>query len=519
MEKQMKDIVLVSDFDSLEVNGGAELCNKALIEFLNDKGFSVEFKKSINITSVSNDKSYIFANIAQLSPEIIKQLIEKEVEYRIYLHDHYYCVYRNPFRHNKQLICNCFDKNSLVHMFAFFAKSVLCQTEFHKNIVDQNVYCNAINIGSNLWCKEEINWLKECKKNESNGSFIIFSSPYAHKNTQGAVDYAEKNNLKYDLISGLNWRDYIEVLSKSEGIIFFPILAESASRLAFEAKVLGKKVITNKLVGYTWEKWWSDKEVDVDSIIDNAKNNILSDLNRDKKEVSVFCTTFNSEKYIKGYLENVSSFKDVSYEVIIYDGGSTDQTINEIKKFIDSNKKQDVIRLYETKSKIGIYKGWNRALSKCSAKLVVNMNADDRFSIDTLSELKNFIEKENVDFVYSDSFVTQTDNETFEKHTKTGELVWPEYDKELLKKMCFGTQFPMWKRSLLAKTGIFAESFVSAGDWDMWIRMSLVNAKFKKLNKKLGLYLFNKNGLSTTETGASSINVTESNFIRQKYSK
>jgi GT2 family glycosyltransferase len=515
----MKKLIYVSDFFADEIpTGGAELCDKAIIEFLSSQ-FDVQKIKCINAKTPNKDHTYIISNFTQLSPTFIDSLIENQIEYFLMEHDHKYCVYRNPFRHNKQLVCNCFDYNSKVHMLYTFAKAVFCQTEFHKNIIDQNVYCNTINVGSNLWCEEEINWLKQCKKNKSSGSFIIFSSPYPHKNTQGAIDYAEKNNLKYILISGLKWKDYIETLSNSEGIIFFPILAESASRLAFEAKVLGKRVITNKLVGYTWEKWWNDKEVDIDTIISCAKNNILSELNKQKKDVSVFCTTFNSEKYIKGYLENVSSFKDVSYEVVIYDGGSTDGTVNEIKNFIDSNKKQDVIRLFESKSKIGIYKGWNRALSKCSANLVVNMNADDRFSETAIYELKEFLEKENVDLVYSDSFVTEIENETFDKHTKTGELVWPQYDKELLKKMCFCGHYPMFKKSILFKTGLFNEQFKSAADWDMWIRMTLVGANLKKLNKKLGLYLFNKSGTSTTESGASQVNIIESNFIRQKYSK
>lgn len=515
----MKEIILISDFDISEVNGGAELCNNALIEFLKEKECSVQFQKTTEVTKFQKDKSYIFANVALINQEIFNELIEENIDYRIYLHDHYYCNYRNPFRHNKQLICDCYDKNSLRHMFFFFAKSVLCQTKFHKLIVDQNVYCNSINVGSNLWTKEEIDWIKKCKKNKSNGKYIIFSSNYAHKNTNGAIEYAKQNNLKYDLISNLNWKDYIEILSKSEGIIFLPVLAESASRLVFEAKALNKKVITNKLVGYVWEDWWSNDNIDIEEIINNAKNNIFSDLNKKNVDVSVFCTTYNSEKYIDGYLKNISSFIKTNYEVIIYDGGSTDKTVEKISNFINENKLQNLIKLYTSEEKIGVYKGWNKALSKCRANLVINMNVDDRFSVETLYKLKEFLYEKNVDIVYSDSFVTKTENETFENHTCINELIWPEYNKDLIKKMCFCGHYPMFKKKILLKTGLFDENFKSAGDWDMWIRMSNVGAKFGKLNEKLGLYLFANNGVSTTNNSASEINIIESTIIRERYSK
>jgi hypothetical protein len=147
------------------------------------------------------------------------------------------------------------------------------------------------------------------------------------------------------------------------------------------------------------------------------------------------------------------------------------------------------------------------------------MNADDRFSRETLSELYDSINKNDADFVYADSFITNKENETFEKHTKSGELNWPEYDKELLKKMCFGSHYPAWNKKMLFATSLFEESMKSASDWWQWIKFSEAGFKFKKLNKKLGLYYFNPEGMSTTSNGASNINATESNFIRSRYAK
>ena len=530
----MKKLVWVSDFFVEELNGGAEACDHSWIQFLQeDHQYQIKKIKSKDVDPnlINSNSVYLFSNFAQMGDEakfksIVEKLIENNVQYYILEHDQKFCVQRNVWLHNKNMICECFPRTSHVHMFYFFCQSCFVQTTFHENLFKQNIYCNTVKLGTNLWCKEDYAWMDECKKTAtSNGNYIIFQSTYYNKNTNGCIEYAKNNNLSYELLSNLSWKDYIKKLSESEGIIFLPKLAESASRLVFEAKYLGKKVIANKLVGYTWEPWWKEENPDYLFITNLAKKRFIEELEKPIPKVSIFCTTYNSEKLIKGFLEGVANFEfdfeKQIYEVVIYDGGSTDKTKEIIEKFILNNYScVRPIRFYENEgpNKIGVYKGWNRALSKCKGQFVVNMNADDRFSKIALKDLYDKTLKEN-DFVYADSYITKNENETFDSFIKIGELKWPEYDKELLKKMCFGGHFPIFRKSLMLKAGLFEESYASAGDWDFWIRLSESGAKFKKLNKFLGLYYFNPEGVSTNQNGASSINAVESQKIKEKYSK
>jgi len=523
MINNTKQITWVSDFFVEELNGGAELNDAAIMEVLTDSGYSVNKLKSdqVGAESFNKNNTYIFSNFAKIKSRetfesIVNKLTDDEITYFIVENDAKYCVHRNPFLHGSSLICNCYSRNSFVHMFYFFAQVIFTQTQFHDQLFDLNIYCNNVCLGTNLWRREELKLLNELKEiKSSNGKYLIFNSQHYHKNTQGAVEYAVKNGLEYELIAGLKWPDLMKKLAQSEGIIFIPKLTESASRWIFEAKYLGKKVITNKLVGYAREEWWNKDNIDFDSIFDKAKKTLLCELQNQRPEISIFCTTYNSQNYIRDYLENVTSFNAPNYEVVIYDGGSTDKTVEIVEYF---QKIKSPIRFYTNKHplKDGIYKGWNKALSKCKANIVINMNADDRFAKDSIMKLYAKI-NEN-DFVYSDSFVTKTPNETFEKHTRIGELNWPEYDKESLKKYCYGGHYPMWRKKWINKIGLFDESFQSAGDWDFWIRLSEANAKFTHLKEKLGLYLFNEDGKSTTDNGASLINKQESTKIVQKYS-
>ena len=54
----------------------------------------------------------------------------------------------------------------------------------------------------------------------------------------------------------------------------------------------------------------------------------------DKVKVSIFCATYNHEKYIeyalKGFVNQKTNFK---YEVIVHDDSSTDNTVKIIEKY------------------------------------------------------------------------------------------------------------------------------------------------------------------------------------------
>ena len=56
---------------------------------------------------------------------------------------------------------------------------------------------------------------------------------------------------------------------------------------------------------------------------------------------------------------------------------------------------------------------------------------------------------------------------------------------------------PVWRKTMHDKTGMFDESYRSAGDWEMWLRAVRAGSKFKKVNKVCGIYYMNPNGLST----------------------
>ena len=94
----MTKIVFISDFFADEVQGGAELCNAALINLL-EKRYTIEKVKSVNVTPdliLNNlDSFFVIANFFMLAEAFKRAFIDK-TKYIILEHDHKYVKSNNP---------------------------------------------------------------------------------------------------------------------------------------------------------------------------------------------------------------------------------------------------------------------------------------------------------------------------------------------------------------------------------------------------------------------------------------
>ena len=84
--------------------------------------------------------------------------------------------------------------------------------------------------------------------------------------------YCNIQNIEYDLCASNDYETFLKQLSKNEALVFFPQTPETLSRVVVESRMMGMKVITNRLVGATQESWF------------NLKGKDLIDLMRRKRE-------------------------------------------------------------------------------------------------------------------------------------------------------------------------------------------------------------------------------------------
>jgi glycosyltransferase involved in cell wall biosynthesis/ADP-heptose:LPS heptosyltransferase len=223
------------------------------------------------------------------------------------------------------------------------------------------------------------------------------------------------------------------------------------------------------------------------------KKNAAEDAHRRKYLVSAIVSTYNSEHFIRGCLEDLENQTIADrLEIIVVNSGSQQNEEAIIKEF---QRKYDNIKYIRTDHRETIYRVWNRAIEAASGEYITNANTDDRRRKDALEIMSRaLMASHDVALVYGDQIVTDTPNPTFENHHVVEMAKRPEFRRQrLLFGCCVGSQ-PMWRKSLHSEFGYFDESLMCAGDWDFWLRISQ-RYEFKHIPEFLGLYYYNPDGI------------------------
>jgi hypothetical protein len=268
-------IVYISDFFVNEVLGGGELNDSELLKILERQVSDIEKIKSNHVTldilKQNKDSNFIISNFINLKKEC-KDYITRSCKYVIYEHDHKYLLSRNPAIYkdykapNDQLINLEFYKNSA---------AVLCQSSFHKSIIQKNLNIeNIINLSGNLWSTESLQIMRVLNNREKKDAFSIMNSSIPHKNTRETVFYCEQKGFEYLLISSQNYQEFLSLLSTNNKFIFLPKTPETLSRVVVEARMMGMRTFTNKNIGASYEPWYKMKGEELINIMIDKRTTI-----------------------------------------------------------------------------------------------------------------------------------------------------------------------------------------------------------------------------------------------------
>ncbi|MEF3279758.1 MAG: glycosyltransferase [Elusimicrobiota bacterium] len=117
--------------------------------------------------------------------------------------------------------------------------------------------------------------------------------------------------------------------------------------------------------------------------------------------ISVVTVVFNGKDFLQKTIESVISQTYPHIEYIVIDGGSTDGTVDIIKKY------EDKITYWVSEKDNGIYDAMNKAIKVSKGSWLIFMNAGDMF-VDKNVLKKIFIEDKlhlNADVIYSDTII------------------------------------------------------------------------------------------------------------------
>lgn len=146
--------------------------------------------------------------------------------------------------------------------------------------------------------------------------------------------------------------------------------------------------------------------------------------------ISVAMTTFNGEKYIEKQIESILNQSMPVDEIIVCDDGSSDKTVELLKKYD--------VKIVENSENLGYKSNFKKAMDLCNGDFIFLCDQDDIWNKDKVKEMISVMESNRGIHVLSSSFdyIDENDNlistvlkkgysnnNLYNKEVKSGDLV------------------------------------------------------------------------------------------------
>jgi hypothetical protein len=407
-------ILFVADLFVEDYVGGGELTTEAII-----KGSLLPVQKvhaqhlTTKIMEQHKDKFWIFGNYAHLSESCILYAI-KNLNYVVLEYDYKYCILRSPEKHiAHDGECDCHNQRRGKIVSIFYKKSL--QTWFmsekqREKYINKFSFLGSPNIKvlNSVFSTDTLDYIQNLDTNNKNNKWLITNSPSWIKGTQIAIDYANENNLEYELVWGLAHKDLLKKMATSRGVIYLPPGGDTCPRFIMEAKMLGCKLILNDYVQHKDEEWFKTKESTVEhmqtrtkvfwSSIEDEWGLITPKFSQsdEKNRFNIIVPFYNCEPWILKCLKSIHNQKYSNFRCFIIDDMSTDNSSKIIKDFIADKNNFKLISNTDKKYALANIAYILNEEEHCPEDVNIILDGDDWFSsYNVLSYLNSvYVEKE-----------------------------------------------------------------------------------------------------------------------------
>lgn len=187
--------------------------------------------------------------------------------------------------------------------------------------------------------------------------------------------------------------------------------------------------------------------------------------------VSVIVPLYNYEKYISSCIKSILKQDYPNFELFVADDCSKDNSYAVAKRFEASN-----VHVFKLDKNRGYSRAKNEAIIKSKGELITTLDADDMFTIESISCRVKAIADNKVPFVHANALSVQGDvslKQCYAMKDGTRDRVR------------IHAQTIMLKRWVFQKYGLFDEDLRSRSDKEMWWRLFGKNDKEKQKIQKI----------------------------------
>ncbi len=204
--------------------------------------------------------------------------------------------------------------------------------------------------------------------------------------------------------------------------------------------------------------------------------------------ISIVTPSYNQGQFLEETIKSVLNQNYLNLEYIIIDGGSTDNSVEIIKKY------EKHLKFWVSEKDRGQAHAINKGFQYCTGEIFNWLNSDDYLEPGAIQKIAAAFEEDKIKLVAGTVRIFETETVAIvqnENLTAQGLMCW-EKDVKFV-------QPGVWlRRELVAKCGSIDERFHYAFDWDLYIRYLYNFSEVKEIPELL--VHFRLHGDSKTES-------------------
>jgi glycosyltransferase involved in cell wall biosynthesis len=194
-----------------------------------------------------------------------------------------------------------------------------------------------------------------------------------------------------------------------------------------------------------------------------------------RPKVSIITPSYNQGEFIEDTILSIKGQTYRNFEHIVVDGGSTDNTLDILRKYAGTYDLS-----WSSEPDEGMYQAINKGLKKAKGDILCYLNTDDLYLPWTLEAVAGYSAKnKQVDLLYGDIINLDDDKGTIElTFSPPFNLRWAIVKGGLYQPTVF------WSRRAYERVGGLDETLQIGGDYEYWIRIAM-QGTVKKINEFL----------------------------------
>ncbi|OGC08487.1 hypothetical protein A2230_08200 [candidate division WOR-1 bacterium RIFOXYA2_FULL_36_21] len=222
--------------------------------------------------------------------------------------------------------------------------------------------------------------------------------------------------------------------------------------------------------------------------------------------VSIITVVLNGEKYFEETIQSVINQNYPNIEYIIIDGGSTDSTLDIIKKY------EKNIDYWVSEPDHGLYDAINKGISVAKGEIIASLHSDDLYFYNNVVKrvVDEFMKDNELYWVYGD-FCSIDENSKIKNIYRIPNYNWKML---LFSNYCYiphPTTF--FRKEVFNQVGHLDDRYKLSADYDFFLRLG-DRYKAKRLKYPITKFRFHKKRLSESKEKQA---IEERKQIQEKY--